>query len=132
MTGSRSKPKPNSEAKCRHCRAPNDLDAPECWLCQRRDWRGAGGVPRPSFDPPLPRRDPFAPVRGLPGMRPAVPPDGSPVPNVALGTFIVLSGLLGFIMQATGTTVAGVLLGVVVAVFATILHHLRPTRGDRP
>jgi hypothetical protein len=65
-------------------------------------------------------------------MRPAVPPDGSPVPNVALGTFIVLSGLLGFIMQATGTTVAGVLLGVVVAIFATILYHLRPTRGDHP
>ena len=77
MTGSRSKPKPKSEAKCRHCRAPNDLDAPECWLCQRRDWRGPHVVGM-SAPPPGPRRDPFAPVRGLPGMRPrpAVPPDG--------------------------------------------------------
>jgi hypothetical protein len=65
MFGSRSKPKPKLEPRCRHCRAPNDLDAPECWLCQRRDWRGAGVRTREAA--PLPERSPFATIAGLPG-----------------------------------------------------------------
>ncbi len=27
------------ELTCWDCQAPNDADASECWLCQRRDWR---------------------------------------------------------------------------------------------
>jgi hypothetical protein len=65
MFGSRSKPKPKLEPRCRHCRAPNDLDAPECWLCQRRQWRETGL--RSREDPPLPERSPFATIAGLPG-----------------------------------------------------------------
>jgi hypothetical protein len=67
MAGSRSGPKPKSDLKCRHCRAPNDIDAPECWLCQRRDWLGARGT-RPRDEPPLPGRNPYATVAGLPGV----------------------------------------------------------------
>ncbi len=31
--------KPRAVPICRDCGATNDLDASECWLCQRRDWR---------------------------------------------------------------------------------------------
>jgi hypothetical protein len=65
MFGSRSKPKPKLVPKCRHCRAPNDLDAQECWLCQRRDWHGPRVRAREVA--PLPERSPFATIAGLPG-----------------------------------------------------------------
>jgi hypothetical protein len=76
MARSRSGPKPKSDLKCRHCRAPNDLDAQECWLCQRRNWRGPRGI-RSLEDRRLPERSPFAAIAGLPG------PSGlSPSPGV--------------------------------------------------
>jgi hypothetical protein len=132
MAGTRSKSKAKSEPRCRHCQAPNDLDAPECWLCQRRDWRGARDVLGPSFDPPLPRRNPFATVRGLPGAASVAGSGRSPDPTSTVATGLVLLWLFGLMKQVTGSTVGGVLLSVVAAVLGTILFRLQPTRGDRP
>jgi hypothetical protein len=48
--------KPKPELKCRHCGASNDPGASECWLCQRRDWRGfTGFAPEPIATYPQPR-----------------------------------------------------------------------------
>lgn len=43
---------------CRHCGATNDSDAWECWLCHRRDWRGAPKTPsrNPRSWPPFEAR----------------------------------------------------------------------------
>jgi hypothetical protein len=65
---SQGNPGPPSDSKCRHCLALNDLDAPECWLCSRRDWRGAP-IGRPSHpDSTRPRRGWLATIAGLPGL----------------------------------------------------------------
>jgi ribosomal protein L40E len=64
-TGDRDRASARGAAKaklnltCRECRAANDPDASECWLCHRRDWRGDPDSPAattksvagaPSFD----------------------------------------------------------------------------------
>jgi hypothetical protein len=43
MSQAESQPRPSP--KCWDCGAENDASAAECWLCQRRDWRG----PAPSL-----------------------------------------------------------------------------------
>lgn len=100
MAGSRSKPKPKSDLKCRHCRAPNDLDATECWLCQRRDWRG-DRVVRLADVTPLPERSPFATIQGLPGpdARPRQPDRRTSDPVEWLPITFVLSMLIGMILK---------------------------------
>ena len=52
---SQSDPMPNPNLNCRECGATNYPDASECWLCQRRDWRGpprfsTSPKPEPSSD----------------------------------------------------------------------------------
>ena len=42
---SQAKPMPNPNLNCRECGAVNDPGASECWLCQRRDWRGPARFP---------------------------------------------------------------------------------------
>jgi hypothetical protein len=37
---SQAEPKPKPDLTCCECGATNDPGASECWLCQRRDWRG--------------------------------------------------------------------------------------------
>jgi hypothetical protein len=50
---------------CWHCGAPNDAGSSQCWLCQRRNWRGIPSF-RTRFSPPLdlPRRGPMSTIRG--------------------------------------------------------------------
>jgi hypothetical protein len=42
---SQSDPMPNPNLNCRECGAVNDPGASECWLCNRRDWRGPSPFP---------------------------------------------------------------------------------------
>ncbi len=51
---SQAEPRPTPNLTCCECGATNDPGASECWLCQRRDWRGR---PRSSPAPmPAPTR----------------------------------------------------------------------------
>jgi hypothetical protein len=81
---------PSSDSRCRHCRATNDPDAWECWLCSRRDWRGAP-VDRPRApEPAPPRHDPHRTTRGLPGAGPAPhPPRESSWSDVQNGMIVI-------------------------------------------
>ena len=58
-----SDPNPKPEPTCWDCGAPNDPGASECWLCQRRDWRGYRGV-RPGYPAPARRRGPLSTIGG--------------------------------------------------------------------
>ena len=60
--------RPPLGSKCRHCRAPNEPDAWECWLCSRRDWRGALVVRPGDPEPAPPRHSPHRTTAGLPGL----------------------------------------------------------------
>jgi len=60
---SQGKPGSPAESKCRHCGASNTPGSSECWLCQRRDWRGyPGSPPRPVTSPA--RRGPLSSIAG--------------------------------------------------------------------
>jgi hypothetical protein len=51
---SQAEPMPNPNLNCRECGAVNDPGASECWLCQRRDWRGPS--PSPTAPKPVPQQ----------------------------------------------------------------------------
>ena len=42
---SRAESQPRPSPRCWDCGAENDASAEECWLCQRRDWRGPARSP---------------------------------------------------------------------------------------
>ena len=42
---SQADPRPKPDLTCCECGATNDPGASECWLCQRRDWRGPARFP---------------------------------------------------------------------------------------
>ncbi len=84
------KPKPRPERTCWDCRAPNDPNASECWLCGRRDWsRDPRSRPRSTLAP-MPVRDPLTTVRGLPGTPRHRAADRTPVRDDTIGGWATL------------------------------------------
>ena len=55
--------KPPRDLTCWDCGASNPLGSSECWLCQRRDWRG-GPDPHPRQTIPPTPRGPLFPTAG--------------------------------------------------------------------
>jgi ribosomal protein L40E len=80
---SQAEPTPNSDLTCRDCGAVNDPGATECWLCQRRDWRGP-----PRF-PMSPKPAPLSPTSGN-----ASSLIGLTLGLVALGGIVIAPGLV--------------------------------------
>ncbi|MGP0067245.1 MAG: hypothetical protein ACLQGP_27080 [Isosphaeraceae bacterium] len=104
---SQAQPTPNPNLNCRECGAVNDPGASECWLCNRRDWRG-------------PPRFPTSP-------KPA-PPPMSDHSNALIGVTLGLVALGGLVI-APGLVLAMVIVVAPAWAVAEVIANRRRNRG---
>lgn len=104
---SRDESQPRPSPKCWDCGAENDAAAAECWLCQRRDWRG-------------PAASPLGPKR-----------EASSDSNYAMAVIGVTLGLvvLGALAIAPGLVIGLLILVVPAWIGAEMIMSRRRTRG---